>query len=163
MGRARGRTIVTQQAYRIPRTVTPEMRARKIVARILGLPKEPDASTVIRAVDRGFESASVSRLAAYISVPEGDVLAAVDISRSTFSRRKKSKRLTTEESDRLYRLTRLLSRAVAVLGDEAEARQWMRTPKRALGDVSPLNMARTDAGVQEVEDLLGRIEYGIPS
>lgn len=154
---------MTQQAYRIPTTVTPEMRSRKIVARILGLPKEPDASVVIRAVDKGFESASVSRLAEYISVPEGDVLAAVDISRSTFSRRKKAKRLTAEESDRLYRLTRLLSRAVAVLGDEAEARVWMRTPKRALGEVSPLNMARTDAGVQEVEDLLGRIEYGIPS
>ena len=52
---------------------------------------------------------------------------------------------------------------MAVLGDEAEARQWMRTPKRALGNVSPLVMARTDAGVQEVEDLLGRIEFGIPS
>ncbi len=152
-----------QRGYRIPKVETPEMRSRKITVRILGLPKEPDTDVVIRAVGRGLESAAVSRLAEYMSVPEGDVLKAVDISRSTFGRRKKTKRLTAEESDRLYRLTRLLGRAVAVLGDEAEARQWIRTPKRALGNVSPLIMARTDAGVQEVEDLLGRIEYGIPS
>jgi putative toxin-antitoxin system antitoxin component (TIGR02293 family) len=155
--------MATQRGYRISRTETPEMRAREITVRILGLPKEHDPEVVIRAVGKGFASASVSRLAEYMRVPEGDVLEAVDISRSTFSRRKKAKRLTTEESDRVYRLTRLLGRAVAVLGDEAEARQWMQAPKRALGNVSPLIMARTDAGVQEVEDLLGRIEFGIPS
>jgi len=156
--------MTTHASYRISRGETSAMRARDVAVTILGLPREHDVTVVIRAVDRGFESASVSRLAEYLGVSEGDVLQAVDISRSTFSRRKKAKKgLTTEESDRLYRLTRLLGRAVAVLGDEAEARSWMRTPKRALGDVSPLMMARTDAGVQEVEDLLGRIEYGVPS
>lgn len=155
--------MTTQQTHRISFHETPEMRARDLAVRILGLPRKHDATAVIRAVDKGFESTSVSRLAEYISVSEGEVLKAVDISRSTFSRRKKAKRLTMEESDRLYRLTRLLGRAVAVLGDEAEAREWIRTPKRALGGVTPLSMARTDAGVQEVEDLLGRIEYGVPS
>ena len=35
--------------------------------------------------------------------------------------------------------------------------------KRALGGATPLGFARTEPGVREVEDLLGRIEYGIPS
>ena len=122
----RGGSVATQRGYRISRTETPEMRAREITVRILGLPKEHRARGRNPCCRKGDRSASVCQLAEYIRVPEGDVLEAVDISRSTFSRRKKAKRLTTEESDRVYRLTRLLGRAVAVLGDEAEARQWMQ-------------------------------------
>ena len=141
----------------------PQRRSRAIMSKVLGV-ETGDRMVVIDAVERGFDSSAVARLAAIFEIAEGDVLAAVDISRSTFSRRKKrQERLTSSESDRLYRIIRLFGRAVEVLGSESDARQWMRTSKRALGGVSPLVMARTDAGAQEVEDLLGRIEHGIPS
>ena len=141
----------------------PQRRSRAMMSKVLGV-EAGDRMRVIDAVERGFESSAVVRLATTFEIAEGDVLEAVDISRSTFSRRKKrQERLTTSESDRLYRVIRLFGRAVEVLGSESDAQQWMRTSKRALGGVSPLIMARTDAGTQEVEDLLGRIEYGIPT
>lgn len=156
--------MATRQGFTVSKGEPPEARARSIAEQVLGLPRQHDAAVVIRAVGRGFESAAVTRLAKVMRVSEGAVLEVVDIPRSTFTRRKKAaKRLTSDESDRLYRLTRLLERAVAVLGDEAEARRWISAPKRAFGGASPLIMARTDAGAREVEDLLGRIEYGIPS
>jgi putative toxin-antitoxin system antitoxin component (TIGR02293 family) len=142
---------------------TPKQRSRSITSEVLGV-ETGDRIRVIEAVERGFESSAVTRLAGTFEISEGDVLDPADFPRSTFSRRKKQKkRLTSNESDRLYRVTRLFGRAVEVLGDESVAQQWMHTPKRALGGVSPLVMARTDAGAQEVEDLLGRIEYDIPS
>ena len=141
----------------------PQRRSRAVMSDVLGVEAD-DRMRVIDAVERGFESSAVGRLATTFDISEGDVLEAVDISRSTFSRRKKrQERLTTSESDRLYRVIRLFGRAVEVLGSEPDAQQWMRTSKRALGGGSPLIMARTDAGAQEVEDLLGRIEHGIPS
>ena len=134
-----------------------------LIDMVMGL-EASDSRAVIDTIQAGVDSSAVTRLAAYFGVAEGQVLEAIDIPRSTFSRRKKErKRLSGSESDRLYRATRLLSRALEVFNDDEQAKVWMRTAKRALGGVSPLVMARTDAGAQEVEDLLGRIEHGIPS
>lgn len=145
------------------RSDAPKQRSRAIADEVLGADIH-DRVQMIEAVERGLESAAVTRLAEALDISEGAVLDAVAIPRSTFSRRKKQEeRLTSSESDRLYRVTRLFGRAVEVLGDESAAQQWVRAPRRALGGVSPLVMARTDAGAQEVEDLLGRIEHGIPS
>jgi uncharacterized protein (DUF2384 family) len=38
----------------------------------------------------------------------------------------------------------------------------MKEPNVALDEETPLNMARTAPGVTMVEQLLGRIEHGIP-
>ena len=35
------------------------------------------------------------------------------------------------------------------------------TPKRALGNITPLRCCDTDVGAREVEALLGRIEHGV--
>ena len=46
-------------------------------------------------------------------------------------------------------------------GKEAEA--WLRTPNPLLGGHAPLERLRTPGGIEEVRDLLGRIEWGIPT
>jgi len=83
------------------------------------------------------------------------------ISRSTLVRRRKSGRLDMQESDRLLRYARLYARTEEVLGGAAPAREWLQAPARALGFVSPLEFAETEAGCREVENLLGRIEHGV--
>jgi putative toxin-antitoxin system antitoxin component (TIGR02293 family) len=86
------------------------------------------------------------------------------ISEGTFSRRKKSGRLSREESGRLLRLSHVFERAVALHGgDQAGARQWLETPIPALGNQRPLDLTQTEPGAREVEDLIGRIEQGIVS
>lgn len=83
------------------------------------------------------------------------------MSRSTLVRRRKAGRLDMQESDRLLRYARLYGRADSVLGGAGTARDWLKHPARALGYVAPLAFAETEAGAREVEDLLGRIEYGV--
>ena len=46
---------------------------------------------------------------------------------------------------------------------EANARQWLNAPQFGLGGAIPLEYAGTEVGAREVEDLLGRIEYGVYS
>ncbi|MBI2369587.1 MAG: DUF2384 domain-containing protein [Deltaproteobacteria bacterium] len=46
-------------------------------------------------------------------------------------------------------------------GKEAEA--WLRTPNRVLGGRPPLERLRAPGGLEEVRDLLGRIEWGTPT
>ena len=55
----------------------------------------------------------------------------------------------------------LLETAAYVLGNEDRAKRWLKTPKKALGDESPLDHARTKDGLQEVLDLLGRLQHGV--
>jgi len=45
--------------------------------------------------------------------------------------------------------------------DEHLARRWLSSPQRGLGGAVPLDYAETEIGAREVEDLLGRIEYGV--
>jgi len=60
-------------------------------------------------------------------------------------------------------LARLTQRVAEVIGSVAAARVWLRTPKLGLGGATPLTHARTELGARDVEELLGRIEHGIPS
>lgn len=72
-------------------------------------------------------------------------------------------RLTAEESDRVVRLARIIAQAKETLGDTAKASHWLQTPNRALEGDTPFERLDTDAGVRSVEQVLGRIAYGVYS
>ena len=85
----------------------------------------------------------------------------LSISRSTLQRRRAERRLSPQESDRVLRFSRLLEHATRVFGDVDRARQWLKFPQRGLGGAVPLDYAGTEVGAREVENLLGRIDYGV--
>jgi putative toxin-antitoxin system antitoxin component (TIGR02293 family) len=72
-----------------------------------------------------------------------------------------SARLSSISSDRLFRLARVYTLAVEVLADEDKGREWLKKPQYGLGGRIPLEMATTEIGAKEVENLLGRIEYSV--
>ena len=83
------------------------------------------------------------------------------LSPRNFLRRKEQKRLSPDESDRLYRLARVLAHANRVFEDPDESADWIQTPNASLGKQQPLTLLDTDIGVQQVDQVLGRIEHGI--
>jgi len=88
----------------------------------------------------------------------------VGIPPRTLSRRfSHHSRLTAAESDRAVRMARVYATAVEMLGNAGKAAAWLRTPNRALGGELPLDQLDTDLGAREVENLLGRIAYGVYS
>ena len=91
-----------------------------------------------------------------------DVLCTIlHLSARNFLRRKEQKRLSPDESDRLYRLARVIAHANRVFEDPEESADWIQSPNSALGKQQPLNLLDTDIGVQQVDQVLGRIEHGI--
>ena len=84
----------------------------------------------------------------------------LDVSPRTLSRRQT---LKPAASERLFRVSGLFQKALEVLGDRNEAQRWFTTPKKALGGSTPFEYSETEVGAREVEDLLGRIEYGVYS
>lgn len=79
----------------------------------------------------------------------------------TLARRKKEKRLSCEESDRLVRLVRMIVYAEEVIGNREKAHAWLRRPNRVLGEKRPIDLLDTESGARMVETILGRIEHGI--
>jgi putative toxin-antitoxin system antitoxin component (TIGR02293 family) len=81
------------------------------------------------------------------------------IPQRTLMRLKKRERLSPDESDKLYRLVYIIAAAAKAFGDRENAYKWLRRENRALGAI-PAVLISTEPGFREVEQVLGRIEYG---
>jgi putative toxin-antitoxin system antitoxin component (TIGR02293 family) len=55
----------------------------------------------------------------------------------------------------------IVARTMEVFGDRIKALRWLRTPLPSLGDATPQEMLERDGGIEQVEEVLGRIEHGV--
>jgi putative toxin-antitoxin system antitoxin component (TIGR02293 family) len=118
---------------------------------------------LIEKLKAGLPVSELEALRAELEVPMEKLAPMLGISKATYHRRKLSGRLEAAESDRLVRFARLLGMAATVMESLAAARRWLTSPQVGLGGAVPLEYAETEIGAREVEDLLGRIEYGVYS
>jgi putative toxin-antitoxin system antitoxin component (TIGR02293 family) len=113
---------------------------------------------------RGLPAGSLTALGQKLDLKNAALSRKLGIPQRTLTRRlSRHSRLTAAESDRAVRLARLYAAAVEMIGDEDKAAQWLRTPNRALGGELPIDQLDTDLGAKEVENVLGRIAYGVYS
>ena len=120
-------------------------------------------SKLIEALRVGLPVQELMDLQASLKVPMEKLVPKLGISKATLHRRKATGRLDPAESDRVVRFARLMGKAVEVMESDDNARQWLTSPQFGLGGAVPLDYADTEVGAREVEDLLGRIEYGVYS
>ena len=109
-----------------------------------GLPKRALRLTA----ERVFPSAGEARRMIFRVVPE-----------ATFKRRT---RLSPAESERTERLARVIAAAEYAWGDREDAREWLTKPHPELRKRIPLELAMTELGARQVENLLDRLIYAIP-
>jgi len=115
-------------------------------------------------VREGLPVKSLILLAERLDLRQVEIAEKIGIPLRTLTRRQASNsRLTPAESDRTVRLAQVYTTAVETLGDSEKAAEWLKTPNRALRGGRPLDQLDTDPGVREVEDVLGRIAYGVYS
>jgi putative toxin-antitoxin system antitoxin component (TIGR02293 family) len=123
---------------------------------------EWDLATAATQVAKGLPTESLERVRGSLALSKKEFASVIQISERTMSRRKGERLLPPDESDRVYRFARLVQLATSVLGSEDDAREWMKEPNFALGHSTPLEYAKTEPGAGLVENLLGRIDHGIP-
>ena len=120
--------------------------------------------TMAELVREGLPVKALLKLAERLDMRQGEISEKIGIPQRTLTRRlTQHSRLTAAESDRAVRLAQVYSTAVETLGDPDKAAAWLKTPNRALRGGRPLDQLDTDPGVREVEDILGRIAYGVYS
>lgn len=117
---------------------------------------------LLQRVETGFSYRTFERFQRNVDLQLEELAHLVQIPRRTLARRREAGRLTTEESDRLLRASRVFGKALALFeGDVEAARTWFSTPALGLGHRTPRDLATTEAGAREVENLIGRLEHGV--
>ncbi|SFH52957.1 type II RES/Xre toxin-antitoxin system antitoxin [Planctomicrobium piriforme] len=118
-----------------------------------------DTIEVVRStLAAGLDKVAFDRLKQITAVSAEDLSRVVQIPLRTLARRQKFK---PDESERILRVACAFQRTLEVLDDLSQARRWFSTPKRALGEKTPLEFCDTGPGADEVMHLLGRMEHGV--
>jgi putative toxin-antitoxin system antitoxin component (TIGR02293 family) len=125
--------------------------------------KSHAVSKLIQSLKAGLPVRELDDLRRSLDLPMDRLVPMLGISKATLHRRKISGRLDPAESDRVVRFARLLGQAASVMESLDHGRRWLTSPQVGLGGAIPLEFAETEVGAREVENLLGRIEYGVYS
>ena len=143
------------------------MTASEYVVEVLGGPSVfkgralPTSTELRERIKQGLPYRSLESVRERLRLSALDAATVLHMPTRTLARRRQTRRLEPDESDRLYRIARVAGQAVSVFGDENKATTWLQRPNRALNGELPIRLLDTDIGARQVEDILGRIEYGI--
>ena len=118
----------------------------------------------IKIIRLGLPSEVIKCVVKSSSVSEDVICKSLRIAKRTVARRKADgSRLKAVESELSYRFSKVLVTATQILGDIDKAREWLLTENRALNGERPIDLLDTGIGVEDVMDVLHRIEFGVYS
>ena len=128
--------------------------------RVLGV-KPQSSLDWVAMIREGIPAMAVEPILSAVRLSQAELAEALGIPERTLARRKREGILNSEESSKLLRLARVISRASQVFADPAAAVNWLKSPNAALSGNAPLSLLDTDIGAEAVLDSLGRIEHGV--
>ncbi len=120
--------------------------------------------TALQLIDRsrqGLMGTEAGRIAGLLGVTDKEMAGLLNQSVAPFHRHAKAGRLDASTSEKRLLLGRLAGYGATVFQDQGKFNRWLRRPLRLLGDRSPLDLLDSPTGVQLIEDILGRIDYGV--
>ena len=121
----------------------------------------PPTLAEIRA---GLPASFLDRLKDTLNVTETQLASVVGIPRQTLVRRRIGGVLRRDEGDRVATVARVFDMALSYFdGNRKHALEWLKQPNPALAGETPLGRADTATGAEDVIDLIGRLEHGIPA
>lgn len=96
-------------------------------------------------------------------LPKADLENTLGMSVRTVQRRRAepAKALNPEQSNKTWKFAEVLARATEEFGSQEEAEQWLERPAMGLDQRRPIDLMKTPAGVELVEQFLERLRYGV--
>jgi putative toxin-antitoxin system antitoxin component (TIGR02293 family) len=140
------------------------MSVPEAVVKILGVETTSTPQVLNAIVREGLPPSAADRIAEYYGLSREQLSDLLGISIRTLERHyKHNKPFSLVQSDRLLRYARIAARAEEVFENQKTAKNWLKRSNQALGGESPINLLDTEAGVEQVNDILTRIDYGVYS
>lgn len=120
-----------------------------------------DLSTAAHKIDAGLDTELLFTISNELDITGTELSNVVSIPPRTLARRKQENRLPPDESDRVYRIIRIIDLATEVLGSLGNARKWLKEPNYTLSERTPLSYLDTGPGSNLVERALRQVQHGI--
>lgn len=116
---------------------------------------------LIGAVRRGLPYSVFERVQGTLGVSAQTLAGLIGVPVRTLNKRKHEGRFSSEESDNLLRVVRVVSKTFDFFDEPEAARAWLEAPERAFDGDTPLSLLDTEMGAQEIFRLLGQLEHGV--
>lgn len=137
---------------------------KKVAAMVAEEPEVAYHAYPTHTLRKGLPFSELRDAVSPLGISQDVVTRVLGVSERTLQRRRKSGKLSPSESDRVWRIKRIHSLALSAFdGNEDEAREWLTTPKRALGGDTPIEHLDTEPGLRLVEQMLTGIIYFFPA
>ena len=136
----------------------------QLIADVMGLPQRirslGELADVVRSgLPKSALRTSASRL--FPTAAAQSELVHSIIPEATLKRRRDL--LKPDESERTERLARVIATARYVWDDDEDARRFLTTPHSELAGQRPVDVALTELGARQIEELLWKLYYGLPA
>jgi putative toxin-antitoxin system antitoxin component (TIGR02293 family) len=118
-------------------------------------------------IARGLPAVTLVHLGEQAGLNPARLVEALGMSLRTLQRRRgdrdrdRDRALSPEQSGRAWKFAELLGRATAAFGSREDALIWLQRPAMALDGRRPIDLLRTPAGAEIVDDHLIRVEHGV--
>lgn len=112
-------------------------------------------------IRKGFPTKALDSFGANIGATSAELAQMLGFSVRALAWRRRKGVMTPNESERLFRVARVVGYAEEVFGNMAKGIEWLKCPNGSLGGISPISLLDTDIGGDWVMDTLGRIEHGV--
>ncbi|HHO55529.1 MAG TPA: DUF2384 domain-containing protein [Trueperaceae bacterium] len=113
----------------------------------------------VEAIYDGYDFGQFVKLADTLGISQLALAKHLSISSSTLDRRRQ-KKFSFQESNRMYELEHIYNKALNVIGDPIDTQTWLKSDNTSLG-TSPLELLKTAPGKEAVLIYLEQIARGI--
>ena len=119
---------------------------------------------VINASRQGVLRSQVDEVAALVGLTDKEMAFALNMTPHNLHQLKNEQRFGVDASERLLLLKNLLMHGLDTFEErKLTVLQWLRTPIRELASQAPLQLLDTVTGFGLADDVLGRLDYGLPA
>ncbi|WP_439554906.1 antitoxin Xre/MbcA/ParS toxin-binding domain-containing protein [Dyadobacter sp.] len=120
--------------------------------------------SLIRISREGVLRSEADEVSDLVGLTDNEIAFVLGMTPRNLHRIQADKKLGTDASERLLLLRNVLVHALDTFeGKAGTVRNWLRTPILELDDQSPLQLMDTITGFGLVDDVLGRLDYGLPA
>jgi len=127
---------------------------------LLHIPTDASDRDIHELIEAGFSASNVKALCDFgrMSPLERDQIISPQALKTKLGR---GQRLTVDESDRLFRVARIIAVAQTLFGDDEKAKHWLSKSKDRFSGKSPFAMLSTIQGTRRVEEMLIQLAEGL--
>lgn len=127
----------------------------------VGLPAS-EGTLLLYEIEKGFDVEIIQLLSNELNWPINKLVQLIGFNRSTFNRRMKRHRLTSQESEVVARVIRVYESILAMFnGDKVKALQWIEETAVALGNEKPVLLMKSESGANDIIKLTHRLMHGV--